>query len=124
MSIRSQVEAMNGALVEDQSGFAGPVIIDDNAGHVWTGSGVFFRVEDAVDKGVGMPVMELHDMVVVRIATVNAFFATFYPSTGGLPQQRWKITATDSTGAVVQGFANDVSPDLTVGRYSIRFGGK
>jgi|GEM_PF-4982849 hypothetical protein len=113
MSIRSQLENMNAAIVENQGGVACPVTIDNLSGHVWNGSGLYFHFEQSVNPGVGMPVMELQDSVTVRITSVKPFF-------GKDPQQRWKVTAVDMAGNTIVGYINDCSPDFDLGRYILR----
>lgn len=114
MSVRSQIEAMNGPLVENARDFATSVVIDDLQGHVWSGNGVYWHFEQSVN-GEGMPVMLLSSTVILRVSSVFSFF-------GGPPQQRWKITAVDITGAAVTGYINEVTPDLDRGQYIVRFG--
>lgn len=118
MSVLTQLQAVSRQILTGGTGIGGSVTIDDMAGHVWSGKGIYFHFERAENAGEAIPLMELLSGIEVIIADVQTVFpAATYPNG---PRLNWKVTAADMSGNAVVGYISDCSPNYDLGRYSLR----
>ena len=115
MSLQALAYADNKYILENASGFTGPVKLTDLATptpHVYNLTGFNLRIGVDVDPETGLLVQGNKTAISVHLSNF---------SLSNLPDADWPVEATDITGALVKGKATNVMLDRSLGFATILF---